>query len=336
MNLPKSVLSEALFAESKFARRREFFLRTWLTTHTTIRMILKKVHFVLRSFWQAISSRLSVQLRAKPLLWARQPIPSRTGSMTNNFLLQSRRARSCSFDTMAKLLRTAAIRCARLSDLTIPAYWRRCAVGACHSLATRLFWFLTLEPVSHYCTILSYSISSFSCAETTSFILHVSDAIKSSGNGPWCLKFLQKKNISVFWSPVSSLSGHDVTTTQLGKENCCTRLWFGTFCGNNCCPKTASNLLMGMKVGSLTLNASEVSAYEPLRKKEFVREFRQGMSKVESCLLKTTDSFVWIYKIGEHSEPTNPRVLALQKMLLLTITILSSLNLTTILKGKIG
>jgi hypothetical protein len=126
------------------------------------------------------------------------------------------------------------------------------------------------------------------------FVLHSSDAVKSFGNHPWCFPmsiFCRKKEVALFWSPVSGLSGHDVFTTQFGHENCCTRCWYGTFCGNNCCPKTKSTLLMGIKIGSVTLNAGEVSAFEPLRTKQNVRDFRRGLSQVESCLLNATDSF---------------------------------------------
>ena len=74
-------------------------------------------------------------------------------------------------------------------------------------------------------------------------------------------------------------------------ENFCTRFCFGTFCGNNCCPKIKSVASVGIKVGEVTLNASTISPYEPLRAKPEVPAFRKDLSKIESCLSKTSETF---------------------------------------------
>ena len=108
--------------------------------------------------------------------------------------------------------------------------------------------------------------------------------------GGFCYNMNKVTNWSVYWTPLSAIAGSEVWSVLHGREAFCTRCWYGTFCGNNCCPMLksearASLVLQDMaSPATVTVQAKELDMFDANRDKKPLVDFRQGIAKVQGLM----------------------------------------------------
>jgi hypothetical protein len=134
-------------------------------------------------------------------------------------------------------------------------------------------------------------------------------AVKAEENEPYgpcapgtiCHTCVKRQDWVIYWTPLTGMSGVEVSSVLTGHETCTTRCCHGNSCGKNCCPMLKGKVKLSLWCNGVTVQVSDLSKHEALRDKPQVVAFRQGVAQVQGAMM--TSTFAPVHQLINSSPP---------------------------------
>jgi hypothetical protein len=117
-------------------------------------------------------------------------------------------------------------------------------------------------------------------------------ALKSDENEPYCSPggfchtWVKRSDWSIYWTPLTDLTGVEVSSMLTGTETFWSRCCYGKWCGNNCCPMLRSEVTLSLLCNGVTMQAKDISQFASIRDKSEIVAFRKRMSQVQALMME--------------------------------------------------
>ncbi len=134
-------------------------------------------------------------------------------------------------------------------------------------------------------------------------------ALKSDENEPYCSPggfchtWVKRSDWSIYWTPLTGLTGVEVSSVLTGTDTFWSRCCYGKWCGNNCCPMLHSEVTLSLLCNGVTVQAKDISRFESIRDKPEIVAFRKRMSQVQALMMVATSEQLHVPERMRHTPP---------------------------------
>jgi hypothetical protein len=158
---------------------------------------------------------------------------------------------------------------------------KTCMRGCCTTRRTWhpaccLFWTCGINPFVAKTSVL--------VSDATVYALKADENEPCCSPGGFCHTLVKRSDWSIYWTPLTDLTGVEVSSVLTGTETFWSRCCYGKWCGNNCCPMLRSEVMLSLLCNGVTVQAKDISQFEAIRDKHEIVVFRQRMSQVQALM----------------------------------------------------